>query len=431
MTRYWRYLSPALLGVALFCLVAPLLPFQDDWSYLTAPNPNFSWRDILPGTAFWRPFDALWGGALGIVPWLFPWANRIAVVCGHVLCVWLAMHLIEDLCRDRRVRLAALGFFAVSSGIAATIVNTDSLNLVWSCVWGCAGTLALLNGRMAWLGFMCYVVSIMCKESGLSWLAVGPLLVYAKDLDGRRLVRRFVVGLCLFASYLGLRFVLQGEVALGDGGDYALTLSPVVIGKNLAILVGMSLSAVDGLAWVAGRLAVFIGTIVLSGLMWGAFVLCVDRRNLSDMMRRVLIGAFVVLAFSAPHCLFKSHHPAEMHFYPVVLGGAFALALIPLDEIKRIPFSFAVMSMVLVFAIGWCDKMATIYVTSSRAEKLFGKIKEDVADFNVPLEYTARVDKGIVRYSVFSQSPVWCLDGGRALRSLNGWRDAKVKIVEE
>ena len=341
------------------------------------------------------------------------------------------MHLIEDLCRDRRVRLAALGFFAVSSGIAATIVNTDSLNLVWSCVWGCAGTLALLNGRMAWLGFMCYVVSIMCKESGLSWLAVGPLLVYAKDLDGRRLVRRFVVGLCLFASYLGLRFVLQGEVALGDGGDYALTLSPVVIGKNLAILVGMSLSAVDGLAWVAGRLAVFIGTIVLSGLMWGAFVLCVDRRNLSDMMRRVLIGAFVVLAFSAPHCLFKSHHPAEMHFYPVVLGGAFALALIPLDEIKRIPFSFAVMSMVLVFAIGWCDKMATIYVTSSRAEKLFGKIKEDVADFNVPLEYTARVDKGIVRYSVFSQSPVWCLDGGRALRSLNGWRDAKVKIVEE
>jgi hypothetical protein len=193
----------------------------------------------------------------------------------------------------------------------------------------------------------------------------------------------------------------------------------------------MSLSAVDGLAWVAGRLAVFIGTIILSVLMWGAFALCVDWRNRSDVMRRIFIGALVVLAFAAPHCLFKNHHPAEMHFYPVVLGGAFALAMITMGELRRIPLSVAVVLMVTVFAIGWCDKMVTIYATSARAEKLLANIKDEVKDFNVPKEYAVKADKNMVRYSIFSQSPAWCLDDGRALRCLNGWRETQVKIVEE
>ena len=420
-----------LLGFVLFALGAPLLPFQDDWTYLTAPNLDFTWRDMLPGAAFWRPFDALWGGALGIAPGLFPWANRIAVVFGHVLCVWLALRLIEDLCGDGRGRFAALGFFAVSSGIAATIVNTDSMNLVWSCVWGCAGTLALLRGRTLWLAFGCYAVSILCKESGVSWLAVGPILAYSRERDWRVLARRVVVGAAILACYMGLRFALRGEVALGNGGDYALTLSPVTIARNLAILVGMGLSNVDGLALFAQKRVVFLATVILSLTAWCAYAACIDTKRRRDVVLRMLAGVCVVVAFAAPHCLFKNHHPAEMHFYPVVLGGAFALAMMPWDGMKRIPFSLAVVSMAGVFAIGWCDKMATIYTTSARAEKVLANIKAEVKDFDAPMAYAVQADKDVVRYSVFSQSPAWCLDSGHALRSLNGWRESKVKLVEE
>ena len=110
------------MWIALLALVVPLLPFQDDWTYLTAPNLDFAWRDLLPGEAFWRPFDALWGGILGRAPWLFPWANRIVIVLGHVLCVYLVARIVDELCDDKRGRFAAVVFFAVSSGIAAVIV---------------------------------------------------------------------------------------------------------------------------------------------------------------------------------------------------------------------------------------------------------------------------------------------------------------------
>ena len=95
------------MWIALLALVMPLLPFQDDWTYLTAPNPEFAWRDLLPGAAFWRPFDALWGGILGRAPWLFPWVNRIVIVLGHVLCVYLVAWIVDALCEERRGRFAA------------------------------------------------------------------------------------------------------------------------------------------------------------------------------------------------------------------------------------------------------------------------------------------------------------------------------------
>ena len=419
-----------LMWIALLTLVMPLLPFQDDWTYLTAPNLYFAWRDLLPGAAFWRPFDALWGGILGRAPWLFPWANRIVIVLGHVLCVYLVARIVDELCDDKRGRFAAVGFFALSSGIAAVIVNTDSLNLVWSCVWGCLGSLALLKGQSVKLVFGCYAVAMLCKESGVSWLAVGPLLACAKDSDWRKLGKLACMGACLFGVYLSLRFALQGDVTLGNGGDYALTLSPKIVGRNIAILVGMSLSGVDGLA-MGVRPVVFWMTVVLSVTAWLLFAWCVCAGRGKSAALRMFVCAAVILAFAAPHCLFKNHHPAEMHFYPVVLGGAFALALAPMDQVRRMPFCASVAAMCMVFAMGWCDKLSTMYVTSGRAKGLMAEIKGKVSDFNTPMEYKVKAVRGLRPYSVYSQSPAWCLDHGGALRCLNGWRDSKVKIVEE
>lgn len=420
-----------LMWIALLALVMPLLPFQDDWTYLTAPNPEFAWRDLLPGAAFWRPFDALWGGILGCAPWLFPWANRIAIVLGHVLCVYLVARIVDELCDDKRGRFAAVGFFALSSGIAAVIVNTDSLNLVWSCVWGCAGTLALLRGRSLFLVFGCYAVSVLCKESGLSWLAVGPLLVYAKDSDWRRLVKLACMGACVFVVYLCARFALQGEVVLGNGDDYALTLSPKTISVNLSILAGLSLSGVDALAFVSHRYFLFGATAVLSVIAWSVFALCADLGRGKSAALRLLVCAAVILAFAAPHCLFKNHHPAEMHFYPVVLGTALAIANIPMDYAKRMPFIVSVVSMCAVFAIGWFDKMTSIYESSARAKALLAEVRDSVVDFSMANEYRVKSTPEVARYSVFSQPAVWCLDNGRAFRCLNGWRESKLVLVEE
>ena len=417
--------------VALLAMVMPLLPFQDDWTYLTAPNLDFAWRDLFPGAAFWRPFDALWGGLLGRAPWLFPWANRIVIVLGHVLCVYLVARIVDALSDDKRGRFAAVGFFALSSGIAAVIVNTDSLNLVWSCVWGCAGTLGLLKGRSLFLVFGCYAVSVLCKESGLSWLAVGPLLLHAKNSDWRRLVKLACMGACLFVVYLCARFALRGDISLGNGGDYALTLSPKTIGVNLSILAGLSLSGVDALAFVSHRYFLFGATAVLSVSAWCTFASCADVGRGKSAAKWMFVCAAVILAFAAPHCLFKNHHPAEMHFYPVVLGTALAIALIPMDYSKRMAFMVSVVSMCAVFAIGWFDKMTSIYASSARARALLAKVQQSVADFSAPSEYRVKCAQEVASYSVFSQPAIWCLDNGRAFRCLNGWRESKVVLVEE
>lgn len=420
-----------LMWMALLLLVMPLLPFHDDWTYLTAPNPEFAWRDLLPGEAFWRPFDALWGGILGRAPWLFPWANRIAIVLGHVICVYLVARIVDELCGDRRGRFAAVGFFALSSGITAVIVNTDSLNLVWSCVWGCVGTLALLKGRSLLHVFGCYAVSVLCKESGLSWLAVGPLLVFGKDSDWRRLAKLACLGACVFAVYMCARFALQGDVSLGNGGDYALTLSPKTIGVNLSILAGLSLSGVDALAFVSHRYLLFGASAALSIVAWYAFGLCANLGCGKSVVKRLFICAVIIFVFAVPHCLFKNHHPAEMHFYPVVLGGALAVALISLDYAKRIPFIVSVVSMCAVFAIGWFDKMTAIYESSERAKTLLAEVTNSVCDFSFSSVYRVKCAPAVVRYSVFSQPAIWCLDNGRAFRSLNAWKEIEFVLIEE
>lgn len=419
------------MGAVLLAMVLPLLPFHDDWTYLTAPNPEFAWRDLLPGAAFWRPFDALWGGIIGCAPWLFPWANRIAIVLGHVLCVYLVVRIVGELFDDRRGRFAAVGFFALSSGIAAVLVNTDSMNLVWSCVWGCLGTLVLLKGRFLALVFGCYAVSVLCKESGLSWLVVGPLLVYAKNSDWRRFVKLSSIGVCLFSIYLCARFALRGDVSLGNGGDYALTLSPKTIGVNFSILAGLSLSGVDALAFVSHRYLCFVASIVLSLLAWCSYVRNVDIGHGKSAAQRLLVCTAVVVAFAAPHCLFKNHHPAEMHFYPVVLGAALAVALIPINFANRASFIVSVVSMCGVFAIGWFDRMTAIYATNTRAKALLSDVRDSVSNFSVRSEYRVKGETETARYSVFSQPATWCLDNGRAFRCFNDWRESKVVLVEE
>ena len=75
--------------VVIYLLVFSISPLSDDWYYLTAPNPDFTPADLLPDNQFWRPFDAIFGGLMGLMPQLFPALNRAVVVLGHILSVAL------------------------------------------------------------------------------------------------------------------------------------------------------------------------------------------------------------------------------------------------------------------------------------------------------------------------------------------------------
>ena len=87
-------------AILLLMVLAPIMPFHDDWWYLTAPNIDFTWRDLLPDGSFWRPFDAMFGGILGAFPSWFPWANKVAIVFGHVLNIVMLNRVLCQLRKD-------------------------------------------------------------------------------------------------------------------------------------------------------------------------------------------------------------------------------------------------------------------------------------------------------------------------------------------
>ena len=68
-----RLLLLSLLFVCGYIAVHGLMPFHDDWTYATAPNPDFTWNQLLPNVSFWRPFDVLWGALMAKVPHFFQW----------------------------------------------------------------------------------------------------------------------------------------------------------------------------------------------------------------------------------------------------------------------------------------------------------------------------------------------------------------------
>ena len=193
MRMPYRYLWIGLLSLMAFSLLAlfaPIMPFHDDWWYLTAPNVDFTWRDLLPEKSFWRPFDALFGGFLGMFPSCFPWANKVAIVSAHVLNVWMMDRV---LCQFRKndsmstgQRFLALSVMAFSSAAVSALVNTDTINQVWCITFGLYGTFLMLNDSSKTYTIstvICFFVSILIKESGVAWLAVAPLLDYIRARD--------------------------------------------------------------------------------------------------------------------------------------------------------------------------------------------------------------------------------------------------------
>ena len=149
------------------------------------------------------------------------------------------------------------------------------------------------------------------------------------------------------------------------------------------------------------------------------------------MIKSVLIGLLLIFAMALPHCFSRNHHPAEMHFYPVILGGSFAVGIMLRNGCNMRLARLAFVAMMVVYAIGWCDKICEVYSNSIRAQNLFSSIQAGMSGSKTNRTFVVCKDSAVYHYSVFTQSAAWGLDYGTAFRSLNGWKESKVRIVED
>lgn len=418
------------LFAALFAAVYGLMPFHDDWCYATAPNPDFAWSQLLPDASFWRPFDVLWGVLMAKMPGLFPNANRFIVVLAHTLSSFFVWKALDKISKDRIACFAGTLFFAVSSVIAATLFNSDTINQSWSFLLGIIALCVALGCKaISWRRWSAVSglvgLSMLFKESGVSWLAVIPLVLYWRDRDFKLLLQRAAFGVGVLAFYFGLRFSLMGDVAVG-GEYYELGFEPERVISNFAIAVLLPLTQFDILAYACEHWMFLLISIGTSIVFWWGWIASSKREELG---LKVMLLFAMAIAFAAPHCFFKGHHPAEMHFYPVLFSGSVFVALMSkATERVRIRY-YGLAGMLVLFACGWYDKLSEVHRHSDRTRALFQELVKRDIDFSKPVYFIAEVDLNVKYYSVFTESAGHGLYWGKACRALNGWRDFDYHLV--
>lgn len=429
------------LFVAMFAAVAGVVPFHDDWTYLTAPIADFEWRMLLPGDSFWRPFDVLWGALMGAWTNAWPLANRIAICAGHCVNALLLCKIFSRLA-DKKSGLFAAAFFAVNSAVAATIVNTDTINQVWSLSFGLLALRVTLSHRHL-TAYLLILLSVLFKESGVSWLAVIPLAnAYQmwKSADGREsriavilfLAKRAFVGVGFLVGYLAIRFLLRGDITLGTG-NYQLGFNVVEIFKNLSIALIVPLSGVDAFAFVKGNYLVAGLTVILAFAFWCLLAGCDNAwtsKGLSGFVTKILVAGAMSVALALPHCCMVATHPAEIHFYPVLFAGTWLISQVDFAKCSRISIGALVAAFVVLNAIVWTDKMSAVYASSERTDQLLSELRTKSLDYSKPVYVVVNADKSVIPYSVFSQTAAHGVDFGGACRLFNSWHPVDYRVIK-
>lgn len=418
--------------ILLFALIYPISPLCDDWHYLTAPDPAFSISSLLPANTFWRPFDALVGGFLGLFPGLFPVFNQAAVVLGHVLnAVFLNLILLQMNIAPKW-RKFSVCYFLFSSAVWAVTTNTDALNQAYSVLCGLIAIyLHLKRGGYGYL-FWC-ILAILWKESGVSWFFVIPIfdaILNAQNLRSlfqdrallKKCILEAVLSVVVICGYFAARFGLYGSVTLGaDSGRYHISIFSLSTLKNIALLLASACTGVDTIALLGNSKSALLAgvTIFFSFLflaVWAASAVQTVFRKKEWFP--VLGLSLCVLGLAAPLSILGPS--AEMHAYPVLCAVAilcgFCFDRADIDSKK---VQIGLLCIFLAFTISSAHKLVAIYDYSQRTQDLTQNLLACYTSADSALFVEVGYQDG---YSVFTQTAMRGSAKGLSLRPYYNWQ---------
>jgi len=418
----------------IFALVFSVYPLYDDWGYLTAPNPNFTLADLSPGRDFWRPFDALFGAFLGLVPGLFPLLNHVVVVLGHILnAVFLEKILKEFGIKPIWCKFTVC-YYLFSSATWAVTVSPDGLNQAYSVLFGLIAIwFHLKKGGYSYL--LWCTIALFWKESGISWFYVIPILeavvtakTWKKFVGDFALIKRCVKQVMLSTAAVGIyflaRFALYGSVTLGrNAGRYKISLFSISALKNTITQFGSVGSGVDSIALLSNdkspvlvivtmALSVVFLVIVFSGF----FSLIIKKQHIFPMLGI----AVCALGLAFPTIIIG--RASEMNAYPVLCAVAvFYGFCLDRGQVDKKKMMIAGICIFLAFSISGAHKLVAIYDYSDRTEQITENIRKhyDSSSDNVlfvEMDYAEG-------YSVFSQTALKGTYYGLSMRQYFSWEE--------
>lgn len=422
--------------VLLFCVSVSLSPLHDDWVYFTTPIVRFYPSMLKPGSvfwgkfdsmfnAFWRPLDTLFGLLLGFYPSAFPVANQLSVVMGHVLNAYFLEKILQHLDINKSVRLFGVLFFLYSPASAATVFNTDALNGAYCLLFGEIALYAYLKrGDYLYLPFL--ILSILWKESGISWFFIIPLIAlyrYARVPSSKQKFVPHCVACCLAAvAYFIMRFSLAGEIALGlEEGRYKVSLLSIHTLVNLCLQIGISITSIDSISLFSSHK---IWGILFVTLLSSALFLSLIFRltlNMTKSARHTLyLLLTLIILLAAPQCILE--HIGELQGYPVLFGVTVLFCYIlnsAPDVFKQKAHAFILFAFAFSCILSYSHKF---FVTREYSDNTRILAAELSGYYTNPEESLLIISANDAKdYSVFIEPAIQGMASGYALRANFQW----------
>ena len=420
---FWIVLT-APLALLLLCQLQPTF---DDWTYYTVPQTEpLTLQNLLPDGNYWRPFDVFFGHLLGLDYRLFPFLNHLFILLGHILNTWLVYRILQWFRVSTLSRNLSVVFFYLSSGTLGTVLNIDSLNQVYSLLWGLLALysyISLSGYRKLILWLLCSLLSVFAKESGYVWFFCPPFIVWSMGKERfNRALKHLLCGCSLFVLYLVCRFLLTDKFHLENNAYMIFTAKQLL--RNLGVLLGMSFYPIDYASLIHPQHR-YLAVVAVTGLLPLPFIWLLLRsyrlqKPLVILLLSIFAGAFVNLmtVFTLMHC------------YAVLPFVAVMIALL----CERIKNKRARILSALLYLL----TAAFTLFHHGYASWLSGKMgermaKSIVSQCNRPVNKVMLIhlDKGETKYSSFWVIPFEAFGWGYSVRQQTGYQWPKTILNEE
>ena len=420
---FWIVLT-APLALLLLCQLQPTF---DDWTYYTVPQTEpLTLQNLLPDGNYWRPFDVFFGHLLGLDYRLFPFLNHLFILLGHILNTLLVYKILQWFRVSTLSRNLSVIFFYLSSGTLGTVLNIDSLNQVYSLLWGLLALysyISLSGYRKLILWLLCSLLSVFAKESGYIWFVCPPFIVWSMGKERfNRALKHLLCGCSLFVLYLVCRFLLTDSFHFENNIYMDFTIIRLL--HNLGLLLGMTFYPIDYASLIHPQHR-HLTVVVVTGFLplpfiWLLLRSCRLQKPLVILLLSIFAGAFVNLmtVFTLMHC------------YAVLPFVAVMIALL----CERIKNKRALILSALLYLL----TAAFTLFHHGYASWLSGKMgermaKSIVSQCNRPVNKVMLIhlDKGETKYSSFWVIPFEAFGWGYSVRQQTGYQWPKTILNEE
>lgn len=224
-----------------------ILPTFDDWASLTRPTfePLFIKERWLFYGYHWRPFDSIIGYILGLNPQLlFPTLNHCLVVFGHLACSFLLYNILTILGFKQSAKNIATLFFFITPATMATVLAVDSMNQTYALMWGMTAFVSYIKLKrikyIVWIPLI--FIATLCKENGLMWALICPILAFGFDIiDKRTLKKDVLIAMVIMIAYALIIILSPKEIIIHP--DYEPGIMKVV--KNIVKFLFTTFITVD------------------------------------------------------------------------------------------------------------------------------------------------------------------------------------------